>query len=244
MTLANAFEIAGRNLGMNEREQNAALQDFMRTGGQNLDPAVTAWCAAYVNASLSQAGMQGTGRLNARSFMDWGQATDTPNRGDIAVFSRGDPNGWQGHVGFFDGYGDDGRIRVLGGNQGDAVSLSYYDPARLLGFRTAGENTGASPLQNTMTAGGPQNRPAARPPGLGQPAGPGAMPGAEGQPPDLAGLFEGASVPGLADMLPGARGAMQAQDSESERARRRRRELLLGGAESRPQRGGLPSLFG
>jgi uncharacterized protein (TIGR02594 family) len=135
MSLERAFEIAGQNLGMNEREQNTALQEFMRNGGQNLDPAVTAWCAAYVNASLQQAGLEGTGRLNARSFMEWGQPTEQPQRGDLAVFSRGDPNGWQGHVGFFDGYGDDGRVRVLGGNQGDAVSEAWFPVERVSAFR-------------------------------------------------------------------------------------------------------------
>ena len=135
--MEGAFRAAGQRLGMNEREQNAALQEFMRNGGQNLDPAVTAWCAAFVNASLSEAGMQGTNSLAARSFMDWGVPVDTPQRGDIAVFSRGDPNGWQGHVGFFDSYAPDGRINVLGGNQGDAVSVAPYDASRLLGFRRA-----------------------------------------------------------------------------------------------------------
>lgn len=154
-----AFRIAGQQLGMNEREQNAALSEFMRSGGVNLDPAVTAWCAAYVNASLEQAGVEGTGRLNARSFMDWGVGVDDPRRGDLAVFSRGDPNGWQGHVGFFDGYGEDGRIRVLGGNQGDAVSMSYYDPSRLLGFRRAdGAAAGGNALAaSSQPANGAEN---------------------------------------------------------------------------------------
>jgi uncharacterized protein (TIGR02594 family) len=160
-----AFRIAGQNIGMNERDQNAALSEFMRNGGVNLDPAVTAWCAAYVNASLEQAGIEGTGRLNARSFMDWGVGVDEPQRGDLAVFSRGDPSGWQGHVGFFDGYGDDGRIRVLGGNQGDAVSRAYYDPGRLLGFRRADGGEGVSNAlagqptapQGTNALSGPQD---------------------------------------------------------------------------------------
>ena len=167
--LDQAFQAAGQQIGMNEREQNAALQEYMRNGGQNLDPAVTAWCAAYVNASLEQAGIEGTGRLNARSFMEWGEGTDSPSRGDIAVFSRGDPNGWQGHVGFFDGYGDDGRIRVLGGNQGDAVSLAYYDPARLLGFRTMGEGGTPVPRVNALGQTGPAPDVAQYP--LGQPTG-------------------------------------------------------------------------
>jgi uncharacterized protein (TIGR02594 family) len=232
MSLERAFEIAGQNLGMNEREQNAALQEFMRNGGQNLDPAVTAWCAAYVNASLQQAGLEGTGRLNARSFMEWGQPTEQPQRGDLAVFSRGDPNGWQGHVGFFDGYGDDGRVRVLGGNQGDAVSLAYYDPARLLGFRTAGENTGASPLQNTMLAGGqspggPQAAPGA--PMLGAPPVGGEMPDL-----GLAGLFGGGAPEAPMNVLPQRQRPQR--NLEAERTQRRRQALF--GA------GGLADIYG
>lgn len=145
-----AFELAGRAIGLNEGEQKAALQDYLTTGGQNLDPATTAWCAAFVNSTLQQAGMQGTGKLNARSYLDWGQSVDSPERGDIAVFSRGDPNGWQGHVGFFDGYNEDGTIRVLGGNQGNAVSISSYSPNALLGFRRAEGEVGNA-LANTYT---------------------------------------------------------------------------------------------
>lgn len=135
--LQDAFALAGKQVGLNERDQHAALQDYLKTGGANLDPAQTAWCAAFVNASLGQAGLQGTGSNLARSFMDWGEATTTPQAGDIAVFSRGDPNGQYGHVGFFEGYNPDGTIRVLGGNQGDAVSIASYSPDRLLGFRRA-----------------------------------------------------------------------------------------------------------
>lgn len=149
-TLQDAFTLAGRQVGLNERDQHAALQDYLKTGGASLDPAQTAWCAAFVNASLGQAGMQGTGSNLARSFMDWGEATTSPQAGDIAVFSRGDPNGQYGHVGFFEGYNPDGSIRVLGGNQGDAVSVSSYSPDRLLGFRRA---AGGEPRNALAQAG-------------------------------------------------------------------------------------------
>ena len=147
MTVASAFDLAAEQIGMNERDQQTALQEYMKNGGVNLDPAVTAWCAAFVNASLKQAGMEGTGSNAARSFMDWGEGVDQPQRGDLAVFSRGDPNGWQGHVGFFDGYNDDGTINVLGGNQGDSVSRASYSADRLLGFR---RGQGAPQPQNAM----------------------------------------------------------------------------------------------
>jgi uncharacterized protein (TIGR02594 family) len=141
MTLA-AYESLGKQIGLNENDQRTALSEYLSNGGVNLDPAVTAWCAGAVNAALGEAGIDGTGKLNARSFLDWGQPVDQPTKGDVAVFSRGDPNGWQGHVGFFDGYNDDGTIRVLGGNQGDGVNISSYSADKLLGFRRADEGYG------------------------------------------------------------------------------------------------------
>lgn len=140
-------------------EADAAIRDYLTTGGQNLDPQTTAWCAAAVNTALEQTGQKGTGSLAARSFLEWGQPVDQPQRGDIAVFSRGDPNGWQGHVGFFDGYNPDGTIRVLGGNQGDAVSIAAYSPDRLLGFRR-GEG-GAPAPQNALAVAPEQMQPPA-----------------------------------------------------------------------------------
>lgn len=153
--MSDPFQIAAKQLGMNERDQRTALTEFMSNGGVNLDPAVTAWCAAFVNASLKQAGIEGTGSNMARSFMEWGEEAAEPRRGDLAVFRRGDPNGPFGHVGFFDGYNEDGTIRVLGGNQSDSVSYAGYSPDDLLGFRRApgmGDPTGNA----LATMGGPR----------------------------------------------------------------------------------------
>ena len=130
------YRQAASQLGYSESEQNAALQEYLANGGVNLDPAVTAWCAGFVNASLQQAGQEGTGSLAARSFLDWGQPTETPQIGDVAVFSRGS-NPAHGHVGFYAGEDPERGIRVLGGNQGNAVSYNYYPTDRLLGYRRA-----------------------------------------------------------------------------------------------------------
>lgn len=135
----NAFDLAAQQIGLNETDQKAALTEYLQNGGQNLDPATTAWCAAFVDATLQQSGQSGTGKLNARSYLNWGNPVDTPRRGDIAVFSRGDPNGWQGHVGFYDGTNPDGSIRVLGGNQSDSVNVANYSAKSLLGYRRGGE---------------------------------------------------------------------------------------------------------
>lgn len=164
--MADPFQLAAKQLGMNERDQNAALSEYLTNGGVNLDPAVTAWCAAYVNATLAQSGMKGTDSNLARSFLDWGQEVEQPQKGDLAVFSRGDPNGPYGHVGFFDGYNEDGTIRVLGGNQGGAgeVSIANYGTDRLLGFRRADGtpvDAAGQPVQGNALAGmaGPTGAP-------------------------------------------------------------------------------------
>ena len=133
----DAFSLAAQQIGLNENDQRAAIQDYLSTGGVNLDPATTAWCAAFVNSTLKQSGVEGTDSNMARDFLKWGEGVDTPQQGDLAVFSRGDPNGPYGHVGFFDGYNENGTIRVLGGNQGDSVSRSNYSKDHLLGFRRA-----------------------------------------------------------------------------------------------------------
>src|SRR3954467_3701675 len=119
------------------REGQAALNDFVHNGGQNLNPVTTAWCAAFVNAALNQSGLPGSGSMMARSFLNYGTPVDKPEVGDIAVFARG--RAPQGHVGFYQGIGPDGRIQVLGGNQGDRVSVGSFDQGSLLGYRRPGD---------------------------------------------------------------------------------------------------------
>jgi uncharacterized protein (TIGR02594 family) len=132
-------EITGQLMHMREGRDSAALSSFIKnSAGLNVDPSVTPWCAAFVNGVLGSLGVEGTGSLSARSFLNFGTATDNPRPGDIVVLDRG--GGGKGHVGFFQGYDANGRILVLGGNQGrnGEVSVSSQDPANLLGFRTAG----------------------------------------------------------------------------------------------------------
>ncbi|WP_234842779.1 TIGR02594 family protein [Sinorhizobium meliloti] len=142
-------------LGMNEKADAGVISDFIkRSAGINIDPRVTPWCAAFVNAVLGAQGIEGTGKLNARSFLNFGMPTDAPKPGDIVVMSRG--SGAQGHVGFFQGYDANGNILVLGGNQSNSVKVSAYGIDRLLGFRTAGnvnEQTAKLPNYNPVGLG-------------------------------------------------------------------------------------------
>lgn len=139
-TATSPIEVAQAYLGLTETnaEHNKTLAAFIKeTAGVSINPAKTAWCAAFVDAILHSTGASGTGKLNARSYLDWGKVVKEPKVGDVVVLSRGDPNGWQGHVGFYMGTNPDGTIRILGGNQGNSVSEQDFDAGRVLGFRRA-----------------------------------------------------------------------------------------------------------
>jgi uncharacterized protein (TIGR02594 family) len=88
----------------------------------------TAWCSSFVNWCVRQAGLQGTNSKWARSWHDegWGNdVTNAPLPGDIVVFRRVGKGEDGGHVGFL--VADEGAsLTILGGNQGDRVSLSSY----------------------------------------------------------------------------------------------------------------------
>lgn len=138
-TSESHFELAKSFLGTHEnsKEGRQTLKNFFESSmGRKVDPAKTPWCAAFVNSVVRAQGVKGTGSLMAKSFLKWGEPTTTPKKGDIVVFSRGkDPR--FGHVGFYAGTDSNGNIKVLGGNQGNKVSIKTYPKSRLVGARTA-----------------------------------------------------------------------------------------------------------
>jgi uncharacterized protein (TIGR02594 family) len=96
----------------------------------------TAWCAAFVGAMLKRCGLPHTGKLTARSYLDWGKPVDLSKAqpGDVIILWRGSPTSWQGHVGFYDRQAD-GNVYLLGGNQRDMVNVSGYSIDRVLSVR-------------------------------------------------------------------------------------------------------------
>lgn len=99
------------------------------------DDGEIAWCAIFVNLMLKRAGIKGTGKANAKSFLSWGRKVSTPEKGDIVVFDRGKPGSWMGHVGLYIGDAGKGLIYVLGGNQSNGVNIRKYSTSRLRGYR-------------------------------------------------------------------------------------------------------------
>src|SRR6056297_1523383 len=113
------YDVAREYLGLEEypgARHNPAIVGFAATTGNSwVQDDETPWCASFVGAILAQSGLQGTGRLNARSYLDWGTPVDLGDAavGDVVVFWRGTRDGWQGHVGFYAGRDGD-NILVLG----------------------------------------------------------------------------------------------------------------------------------
>lgn len=144
----NAYELAEKEIGTVEWKDGhnpKVVAYFEDAGHPQVKDDETAWCAAFVGAMLKRSGMQGTGKLTARSYLDWGVKVDRKDAkpGDIVVLKRG-TSSWQGHVGFF--VKDNGdSITILGGNQSNAVNRRAYkvDGGQLLGIRRAAEKPSA-----------------------------------------------------------------------------------------------------
>ncbi len=133
------YELAKKELGTLEWKDgsNPKVVAYYRDAGH---PEVTdddvAWCAAFVGAMIKRAGGKPTGTLLARDYLKWGieVAPRDIREGDILVFRRGS-SAWQGHVTFATEKPAKGRVKCLGGNQSDAVTISTYSLDALLGAR-------------------------------------------------------------------------------------------------------------
>lgn len=94
----------------------------------------TSWCSAFANWVAKKAGVAGSGKLTARSWLTIGIPVTQPKEGDIVVFWRESKNSWKGHVAFFI-KAEGNSILVLGGNQKNEVKISAYPKNRLLAYR-------------------------------------------------------------------------------------------------------------
>ena len=102
----------------------------------NYDGDDVAWCGLFVShciaATLPEEVLPSS-PLGARAWLKFGERSD-PVTGAVLVFWRGKRDGWQGHVGFYEGEDND-HFFVLGGNQSDAVNVAKLKKDRLLQAR-------------------------------------------------------------------------------------------------------------
>lgn len=132
----SSVDLASKLLGLNEISNTGAINSFLKAGGVDLNAASQAWCAAFVNSSLKQVGINGSGSNVASSFLNWGQGINPANllKGDVLVEGRGLLAGQLGgHVGLATGLTrmtDQGmQMQMLSGNLSNKVGLSWVDAA-------------------------------------------------------------------------------------------------------------------
>jgi uncharacterized protein (TIGR02594 family) len=158
--LQEAFSVLGLSEIAGGRHEKRILAMY-RAAGHEIAADEVPWCAAFVNWCLSQAGIDGTGSLMARSFTKYGKGlhrTDPIPRGAIAIWPRGKPP--SGHVNLVL-YDDGTYVYCIGGNQSKegtngAVTIGKYAKGQAVAYRW--------PLGAPKPAPKPEPKPEPEPP--------------------------------------------------------------------------------
>lgn len=132
LTLARSH--MGMHEGAGAADNPAVLRLYARVGHPEVKHDATPWCAAFVGGMLADAGEGFMPTLSARDYMKWGQPLAAPRLGCVVVLWRDSRESYKGHVGFFVGRRA-GKVLLLGGNQGDRVSIAEFPEERVLGYR-------------------------------------------------------------------------------------------------------------
>lgn len=120
-----------------ERATKTNVKWLFKDGKKNDE---VAWCGAFLAGIFGQIGL---GHKVPKEFFrakEWAKAgtkLDEPAYGCVAVLDR--TGG--GHVGLVVGKTKSGRIKLLGGNQSDAVNIMDFDPKRITAYRWVSSGT-------------------------------------------------------------------------------------------------------
>jgi uncharacterized protein (TIGR02594 family) len=130
---------AEKDLGQAEikgsRHNQRILMFFRIVGHGWVKNDETPYCAAGVGAWLEETGITSTKKLNARSYLKWGQEIKYPRLGSIVIFWRDSPNSPNGHIGLVAGKTAAGDLVVFGANQKDKVCYAAFSESRVLSYR-------------------------------------------------------------------------------------------------------------
>lgn len=126
---------AKKHLGLKEipgPKHNTTIQGWLSKLNAWWKDDETPWCGVFVAHCFRTASMQlPKDWMRAKEWANnWGTRLNTPAAGCVVVFER--TGG--GHVGFVIGQTANNEIVVLGGNQGNMVSLSKFPKERVFGY--------------------------------------------------------------------------------------------------------------
>jgi uncharacterized protein (TIGR02594 family) len=146
----SAYAVAKTYLGTDEvagKESNAQIVGWLREVAPWASGDDIPWCGAFVSTIAKHLGLptpKGVLALRARAWLAIGkpvQLSDARAEEDVVILKRGrgkqpgpEMIDWPGHVGFFAGH-TPGEVHVLGGNQGDSVTLQRFPTGDILGIR-------------------------------------------------------------------------------------------------------------
>ena len=149
MLTTTPYHIGARYMGIvTERPgqtDHPAIQFWLSLCNGNPDaPDEIPWCSAFAHFAAWQLNLPRSKSLAARSWLKIGLPVDVRDAAvgfDVVILSRGsgpqpgpDVLAAPGHVGFYGGRTAD-TITLLGGNQGNTVSLQWFPLERVLGVR-------------------------------------------------------------------------------------------------------------
>lgn len=151
MVQTDLHRMASRFLGMREvagNVSNPAILAMLRLDTAWPSGDEVPWCSAFVNQVTHLLDLPRSRSLAARSWTEVGTEIDLAKaeRGrDVVVFTRaGAPkyphkdsagNWLTGHVAIFDSLLASDRVQVIGGNQGDKVSIASFPVADVIAVR-------------------------------------------------------------------------------------------------------------
>lgn len=110
---------------------NPRIVEYHGATAAGAAPDEVAWCSSFCNFVLAQNQIPGTRSKSALSWKEWGVGVGCI-AGAVCVLSYG---GGKGHVGFVVGRTKDGKVVLLAGNQGNAVSIKAFPTTNIVGYR-------------------------------------------------------------------------------------------------------------
>jgi uncharacterized protein (TIGR02594 family) len=133
------YDLALRFTGMSEAKgslSNPQVVAMLRLDDTWPEDDSVPWCSAFVNFIAWLLRLPRSKSLRARSWLEVGipiPLADAHLGFDVVIFRR-DGSEAAGHVGFYAAT-EGAEVWVLGGNQGDKVSVAPYLAADVLGVR-------------------------------------------------------------------------------------------------------------
>ena len=129
-------EIGVKELSGPELNSPEIMKYFEKMGELWVKTDETAWCSAYVNWVCMELGLEFSGRLDAKSWLNVGVFVKPieAEPGDIVILWREHPDSWKGHVGIFTRYRKL-DVGMIGGNQDNQVKDKDYESERIVGVR-------------------------------------------------------------------------------------------------------------